>query len=67
LGGEKWTPGWSALAVSPISLSDPLADIDVGVVMGEPLPGPDTRYRLYARIYNAFVDLFPGRLEEVGR
>ena len=60
LFGSQRDLGLRVLHGEAVSLSDPLADIDVGVVMCEPLPGPDTRYRLYARIYNAFVDLLPG-------
>jgi hypothetical protein len=60
LFGSQRDLGLRLLRGEPISLSDPLADIDVSVVMGEPLPGPDVRYRLYSRIHNALTDLFPG-------
>lgn len=37
---------------------DPLADIDVGVVLSNPLPSGRDRARLYSLIFNDFEDLF---------
>ncbi|NPV70546.1 MAG: nucleotidyltransferase domain-containing protein [Firmicutes bacterium] len=37
---------------------DPLADIDVGVVFRDGLPGPRGRIDLYSSIHNALQDVF---------
>lgn len=41
-----------------IELTDPLADIDIGVVFTKPLPSADSRYLLYAKVQNDFTDIF---------
>lgn len=43
-----------------LRLEDPLADLDVGVVMLDTLPPPGERYTFYADLYNSFGDLLPG-------
>lgn len=60
LFGSEREAARRALEGESVALADPLADIDVGVVLREPLPAPGERYLLYAGIYNALVDLFPG-------
>lgn len=60
LFGSRQESGVSLLKDESVTLSDPLADVDVGVVMLGPLPGSDERYRLYARLYDALTDVFPG-------
>ena len=41
-----------------VSINDPLADIDIGIVFGTGLPPAGDRYNLYADIYNNLSDLF---------
>jgi hypothetical protein len=61
LFGSQRELGLRLLHGEPAGPSEPLADLDLGVVFEGPLPGPDRRYRLYSEIYNAFTDLFPGQ------
>jgi len=60
LFGSQQEAALRLLGGENVALPDRLADVDVGVVLADPLPGPDERYRLYARLYNAFSDLFRG-------
>ncbi len=46
------------LTGDPVTIEDPLADLDVGVVFDRDLPPLQDRYRLYAAISNALDDLF---------
>lgn len=39
-------------------MTDPLTDVDVGVVSRRPLPGPSERPRYYASVYNDLEELF---------
>lgn len=41
-----------------VSINDPLADIDIGIVFRTGLPPAEDRYNLYADIYNNLSDLF---------
>lgn len=55
--GSRADEGLNFINGKPITLHDALADLDVGVVTGEPLPPPLERTRLYAGLYNELDDL----------
>lgn len=66
LFGSQAQSGARWLAGEDVSVADPLADLDVGVVTGGPLPEPADRRRFYAAVYNDLEDLFhPFRLDLV--
>lgn len=46
------------LAGKPFDISDPLADIDIGIVFAGSLPPAESRYKLYALVQNDFTDIF---------
>jgi len=58
LFGSQKQKALSILQGEPVSIKDPLTDIDVGVVFSEPLPTGRKRTRLYSNIYNLLEDLF---------
>jgi predicted nucleotidyltransferase len=58
LFGSRSREAFLHLQGHEISIDDPLADIDVGIVLGTELPPAGERYRLYADISNEFTDLF---------
>jgi len=50
----------------PVSINDPLTDIDVGVVFSKQIPDGLFRARLYGKLYNDLEDVFlPYRLDLV--
>jgi len=49
-----------------VSISDPLTDIDVGVVFCKPIPTGFDRVKLYGKLYNELEDVFlPFKLDLV--
>lgn len=46
------------IAGQSLAVTDPLADIDVGVVFGAPLPQGRARARLYSFLFNDLEDIF---------
>ena len=58
LFGSQVETGLNLLNGKKQELTDPLADIDVGVIFRTPLPGPKDRFLLYSKIYNQLEDLF---------
>jgi len=66
LFGSMKDAGLVVLQGHSVAQSDPLADIDVGVVFAGSLPHGLPRTRLYSRIYNRLEDLFlPYKLDLV--
>lgn len=64
LFGSQAQAGAKILGGENVTLEDPLADIDVGVVTEKPLPEPPQRARFYSALYNGLEDLFkPFRLD----
>ncbi len=58
LFGSQVEAGLDLLNEIPRDFTDPLTDIDVGVVFKTRLPVPAERYNLYSSIYNQLADLF---------
>lgn len=58
LFGSQVTNGLRILQGEEISVSDPLTDLDVGVVTCVPLPPPAERSKLYAELTIVLSDLF---------
>jgi len=58
LFGSRKDMALALLNGNSVTQSDPLADLDVGVVFTECLPCGLLRVRLYSRIYNLLEDLF---------
>lgn len=58
LFGSCALKAYNFVAGKAIELTDPLADIDIGLVFTKPLPPADSRYILYAKIQNDFADIF---------
>jgi len=66
LFGSMKDAGLIVLQGNAVMQSDPLADMDVGVVFAGSLPHGLPRTRLYSRIYNQLEDLFlPYKLDLV--
>jgi len=50
----------------PVSINDPLTDIDVGVVFSRLIPDGFNRAKLYGKLYNDLEDVFlPSKLDLV--
>lgn len=58
LFGSRKKEAFRHLHGSEVSINDPLADIDVGIVFCKDLPPAAERYNLFADIYNDLADLF---------
>jgi uncharacterized protein len=66
LFGSQCEAGLALLSGQPAVPSDPLTDLDVGVVTADPLPPSPGRAKLYAALYNELEDLVrPFRLDLV--
>ncbi len=57
LFGSQSAAGSALLSGLPAIPSDPLTDLDVGVVTEDPLPQPPARAKLYAALYNELEEL----------
>lgn len=58
LFGSLSAQGLAYLSGAEARPTDPLADLDVGVVTLDPLPDPGSRADLYASIHNDLADVF---------
>ncbi|MDK2854961.1 MAG: uncharacterized protein PWQ86_174 [Bacillota bacterium] len=58
LFGSQAENGLKLLQGEKVRITDPLADLDVGIVTEKPLPSGAERCRLYAELHNAFQDVF---------
>ncbi len=58
LFGSQAGEGIKLLSGDEVGVSDPLADLDVGVVTVDPLPEGLARARLYSSIFSDLEDLF---------
>lgn len=58
LFGSKVEAGMKILQGFEQDFTDPLADIDVGIVFRESLPEPQERYKIYGSIYNQLQEVF---------
>lgn len=58
LFGSQQATGMRLLQGEKVTVTDPLTDIDVGVVFRNELPPPYPRVKLYADLYNDLVDFF---------
>lgn len=58
LFGSRSEEGFRHLQGHKVSIDDPLADLDLGIVFYEELPPAAKRAGLYANIYNDLSDLF---------
>ncbi len=58
LFGSQAEKGEALLDGRPVEPADDLADLDLGVVLSDPLPEGLARARFYALLYNDLVDLF---------
>jgi len=56
--GSQIETGLDLLNEIPREFTDPLTDIDIGVVFKTGLPGLSERYTLYSSIYNQLEDVF---------
>jgi len=66
LFGSQQTNALQILQEKPVSVTDPLTDIDIGVVFSRPLSHGRERVRLYSKIFNQLEDLFtPYKLDLV--
>ncbi|MEW6082558.1 MAG: nucleotidyltransferase domain-containing protein [Bacillota bacterium] len=57
LFGSQALEGSRLLAGEEVYLNDPMADLDMGVVMEKPLPLASQRLAFYAAVYNDLVEL----------
>lgn len=58
LFGSQYQQGRDFLQGRPAQLDDPLADLDIGIVLKAGLPHSDAMIKVYADIYNALDELF---------
>ena len=58
LFGSQAEAGLEIIKGKTITTGDPLADLDLGVVFGCPLPPPEERVQLYANLHNLLSELF---------
>lgn len=58
LFGSRAEAGYRFLRGGQVVAEDPLADLDVGVVTGGPLPPASERATFYALLHNDLADLF---------
>lgn len=58
LFGSQADVGLDILNGKSVSIQDPLADLDLGIVLSNSMPSPEELLRLYTHLYNQLVDLF---------
>jgi len=56
--GSQVEAGIKLLEGKKVAITDPLTDVDIGIVFDKALPGPRERCILYSSIYNELSDLF---------